>query len=298
MPRRGAPPAQPKTYERFMDVVTELYPSFGARFQEVARFCIHNPNYIAMNSVNTIAKSCGVHPSIVVRFAQACGFSGFKPLQAVFQKRLTTAVPGYMDRIQALDVDIDQKKDQGNLAFLRECVVRDIAALQELLGNVTEEELTTAATYLRDAETIFIAGQLRSESIARFLRYLLAMLGRRVILLDQAGGLATEMANIMTPKDVLIAISFRYYAKEVVTISGTAYRHRTPTIVITDSKLSPLARNVEVVFTIPEEEPSFSPSLAAPMSLVLALAMSLAALIQGSPNIPSLTAKQQRRGLR
>ena len=41
------------------------------------------------------------------------------------------------------------------------------------------------------------------------MRYLMAMLHRRVIMLDPAGGLATEMATTMTSKDVLVAIAFR-----------------------------------------------------------------------------------------
>jgi DNA-binding MurR/RpiR family transcriptional regulator len=143
------------------------------------------------------------------------------------------------------------------------------------------------------AETIYIAGQLRSEPIASLLRYLLTMLRRRIVLLDPAGGLAQEMAATMTDRDALIAIAFRHYAKEVVVISDVAVTNGTSIIAITDSQLSPLAKDARILFTIPEDEYLFSRSLAAPMCLVQCIAMATAALLQpgrdSMPRIPTVT---------
>ncbi|HEV7249715.1 MAG TPA: MurR/RpiR family transcriptional regulator [Shinella sp.] len=293
------PPPKTANYEAFFNIVTEAYPGLSDRFQQVARFITQNPNVVAMQSINAIAEQCGAHPSILVRFAQNFGFSGFKQLQSVFQSRLSTAAPGYRERISALDVDLEKTKRKGNLGFLHDLVVRDIATLQELLNTTTEESLSQAARALKNANTIFIAGQLRSEPIAKFLRYVLSMLQCRVILLDPAGGLAPEMAKVMGKKDVLVAIAFRHYAKEVVTIADVAAENGTPIVAITDSQLSPLAKNATVLFTIPEDEYSFSRSLAAPMCLTQTIAVALAALLQedkkGSPEIPTVTGKQQRR---
>ena len=170
--------------------------------------------------------------------------------------------------------------------------MRDIASLQGLMDTVSEEALDEAAKLLTGAGTVYIAGQLRSEPLAGLLRYLLTMLHRRVLLLDPAGGLAPEMAQTMGPKDVLVAIAFRHYAKEVVAIAETAEATATPLIAITDSPLSPLAKNARVLFTVPEDEYSFSRSLAAPMCLVQCLATAAASRLQPEgavPRIPSVT---------
>ena len=144
-----------------------------------------------------------------------------------------------------------------------------------------------------EAETIYIAGQLRSEPIALLMRYLLTMLHRKVVLLDPAGGLAQEMAFNMGGRDALIAIAFRHYAKEVVAIAEIATAAGVPMMSITDSQLSPLAKGARVLFTVPEEEYTFSRSLAAPMCLVQCLATAAAALLHPSkketPRIPSVT---------
>jgi DNA-binding MurR/RpiR family transcriptional regulator len=291
-------PAVPRSYEGVVNLITRDYATLSPGSQQIARFLTQNPNIIALESINAVAEKCGVHPSSLVRFAQGLGYSGFKDLQGVFQTRLATAAPGFRERISALEEELSRKGGQGSKGFLRDLVVRDIAALQGLLDSVTEAALENAARLLTTAETVFVAGQLRSEPLAILLRYLLTMLHRRVVLLDPAGGLAPEMARTMGTGDVLVAIAFRHYAKEVVAICDVADAARTPVVAITDSPLSPLARNARVLFTIPEDEYSFSRSLAAPMCLIQTLATATAALLQpeGEPRIPSVTeiARDQR----
>jgi DNA-binding MurR/RpiR family transcriptional regulator len=282
----------PRNYEGVVNIITRDYAALSAGSQQIARFFMQNPNVVALESINAIAAKCGVHPSSLVRFAQGLGYSGFKELQGVFQTRLATAAPGFRERIGALEEELSRKGGQGAKGFLRDLVVRDIASLQGLLDTVSEESLDKAARLLTSAGTIYIAGQLRSEPLAILLRYLLTMLQRRVVLLDPAGGLAPEMARTMGTGDVLVAIAFRHYAKEVVEVAEIADAGATPLIAITDSPLSPLARNAQILFTVPEDEYTFSRSLAAPVSLIQCLATAAASLLQpehDSPRIPSVT---------
>lgn len=283
----------PQNYEGIVNLITREYPALSPGYQQIARFFTQNPNVIALESINAIAEKSGVHPSSLVRFAQNLGYSGFKQLQGVFQTRLATAAPGFRERISALESELSRNESHGNMGFLKDLVVRDMAALQGLMESVTEESLSAAAKLLTSASTIYIAGQLRSEPLALLLRYLLTMLHRRVILLDPAGGLAQEMALTMTERDVLVAIAFRHYAKEVVSITEHAVAAGTPVIAITDSQLSPLAKDSKVLFTVPEDEYTFSRSLAAPMCLAQCLATATAAVLQPNrdslPRIPSVT---------
>ena len=289
----------PQNYEGIVNLITRDYQGLSSVYQQIARFFTQNPNAVALESINAIAAKCGTHPSSLVRFAQNLGYTGFKQLQVVFQTRLATAAPGFRERISALESELSRNQDHGNLGYLRDLVVRDIAALQELLAGVPEEALAETAALLTRAETIYVAGQLRSEPIASFLRYLLTMLHRRVVFLDPSGGLAQEMAATMTERDALVAIAFRHYAKEVVAISDVAVASGTPIIAVTDSQLSPLAKDARILFTIPEDEYTFSRSLAAPMCLVQCIAVATAALLQpgheSAPRIPTVTGMVRER---
>ncbi len=210
----------------------------------------------------------------------------------MFQKRLSTAAPGFEARVKALERDLDARKDRSEGGFLRDLIVRDIASLQNLLADVTEADLKKAVNLLEKAEVIYLLGQLRSSPVAELLRYILTMLGKRCVLLDPSGGLATHMARAIRKTDLLFAISFRFYATEVVNIVDEAASRKVPIIAISDSTLSPLAKAATILFSVPEHEYTFSRSLAAPMCLAQALTVALAARLQKNlvnPRIPIVT---------
>jgi DNA-binding MurR/RpiR family transcriptional regulator len=290
---RSAKNGVPQNYEGVVNLITASYDGLSDGYQQVARFFTQNPNIIALESINAVAAKTKVHPSTLVRFAQNLGYTGFKEMQVVFQTRLATAAPGFRERVNFLDAEISRNESGGDIGFLRSMVVRDMAALQGLLDSVSEEKLHRTAELCASAGCIYVAGQLRSEPIAGLMRYLMTMLGRKVILMDSAGGLAQEVALTMGKGDVLIAVAFRHYAKEVVAIAELAVKQSVPLVAITDSQLSPLAKGAEVLFTIPEEEYTFSRSLAAPMCLVQTIATATAARLHPKNakdvRIPSVT---------
>ena len=216
--------AAPLTHEALINQITDRHAKMSKRFQQIARHLVQNPNEVALESVKSIAANAGVQPSSLVRFAQSFGYEGFSDMQRVFQSRLLTAAPGFNERINALKAELGQHAESTNLAFLRDLVIRDIAALQDMLDTVREEDLDKAVGLLNRARQIYLLGQLRSYPVVNFLRYLLTMLRRDVMLLDSAGGLASEQAQIMTPDCVLFAVSFRHYAREVVDIVADAGR--------------------------------------------------------------------------
>lgn len=285
--------APPGNYEDLTRIIHAEYERLSRSNQQIAVFVTQNPNDIAVHSVNALAEKCGVHASSLVRFAQLFGYRGFKELQLVFQARLATAAPGFEARIRALKSDLDAQKNAGVRGFLSELVVRDITSLEDLLSSTSEEELEKAVSLMEQAKTIYLVGQLRSEPIVNLLRYILTMLGRRTVLLDPGGGLATHMAGTMQPNDLLIAVSFRFYANEVVNITEEAAARRVPIVAISDSTLSPLAKSASVLFAVPEHEYTFSRSLAAPMCLAQALMIALASRLQqdteNPPRIPFVT---------
>ena len=284
-------PPPPADYESLIRVIHERFGGMSKTHQRISEYLTQNPNDVAVASVSTIASRCGIHPSSFVRFGQALGYSGFKDLQAVFQKRLSTAAPGFEARIKALETELVGSREKGPAGFLADLVVRDVASLRDLLADIDGEVIEKAAAMMERADTIYLVGQLRSAPIVVLMRYVLTMLNKRAVLLDEGGGLATHRARLAGPSDLLFAVSFRFYASEVVNIAGEAAARDVPVIAITDSTLSPLARDADVLFCVPEHEYTFARSLAAPMCLAQALTVALAARLQDGdePRIPTVT---------
>jgi len=283
----------PEGYEELIRLIHDSYTDMSDAYQKIASYLTQNPNDVAMHSVNAISKRCGVHASSLVRFAQALGYEGFKDLQELFQKRLTTAAPGFEARVKALERELGSRTDRSEFGFMHDLVVRDIASLKDLLTQIKPEELAKAVGLLEKADVIYLIGQLRSAPVVELLRYILTMLGKRCVLLDPGGGLATHMARAIRKSDVLFAVSFRFYANEVVSVAEEAAGRGVPIIAISDSTLSPLAKNAKVLFAVPEHEYTFSRSLAAPMCLAQALTVALAARLQKNtnPRIPIVTGR-------
>lgn len=282
----------PQDYEELIRIIHDRHDQMSKTYQRIAVYLTQNPNEVAVHSVNAIAERCGIHASSFVRFAQSLGYKGFKELQALFQKRLATAAPGFEARVKALEGELRGADDPTEIGFLRDLVVRDIASLQQLLNEVNPEDLALAADLLDRADIIYLIGQLRSSPVVELLRYVLTMLGKRCVLLDPGGGLATHMGRSIRKTDVLLAVSFRFYANEVVNVVEEAGQKGIDIIAISDSTLSPLARWARVLFPVPEHDYTFSRSLAAPMCLAQALVVAVAARVQHNdedPRIPTVT---------
>jgi DNA-binding MurR/RpiR family transcriptional regulator len=281
----------PESYEELIKLIHDRYDDMSKSYQKIALYLTQNPNDVAVLSVNAIGAKCGIHASSFVRYAQSLGYKGFKELQSVFQRRLTTAAPGFDARVRALETELGGVRE-GEMAFLADLVARDVASLQELLASVDAAALAMAADMMEAADTIYLIGQLRSAPVVDLLRYVLTMLGKRTVLLDASGGLATHMAKVARSTDVLFVVSFRFYATEVVNVAEETAARGVPIIALTDSTLSPYAKLARILFAVPEHEYTFSRSLAAPMCLAQALSVALAARLQkntDAPRIPVVT---------
>ncbi len=281
-------PEPPENYEAFIRLVHDRFDGMSRAYQRISEHLTQNPNEVAVRSVNALAARCGIHASSFVRFAQSLGYAGFKDLQVLFQRRLSTAAPGFEARRKALEGELKLRQDRSELGFLRDLVVRDIASLQDLLDRIDAGELSRASQLIEAADTVYLAGQLRSEPVASLMRYILTMLGKRCVLLDASGGLATHIARTMTSSDLLIAVSFRFYATEVVNIAEDCAQAGVPIIAISDSTLSPLMKSASILFAVPEHDYTFSRSLAAPMCLAQALMVGVAARLQDDPDTPRI----------
>lgn len=280
----------PPNFEALVRLIHDDYARFSPTYRIIAEFLTQNPNEIGVYSVKALAARCGVHASSLVRFAQALGYRGFKDLQAVFQQRLITAAPGFVARVERLKAELAATGADSLRGLMRDVVVRDIAALEGLLESAAEADLARAVEILAGARTVYLIGQLRSEPVVGLMRYVLTMLGRRAVLLDPAGGLATHMARVIGPDDAMVAVSFRFYATEVVNVVEAVAASGAPIVAISDSTLSPLAKSATVLFSVPEHEYTFARSLAAPMCLAQALMIGLAArLNDGAARIPVAT---------
>ncbi|MDU7134844.1 MAG: myo-inositol utilization transcriptional regulator IolR, partial [Enterobacteriaceae bacterium] len=152
--------------------------------------------------------------------------------------------------------------------------------LQQLPVQIKNEQLDVAVELLKNAENIYVIGLRRSFSVASYLTYALRHLERRAFLIDGLGGMFSEQLSMVSPNDVVIAISYSPYAQEVVELVELGAKRGANHIAITDSQVSPLAAFSEVCFVVREAQVDGFRSQVASMCLAQTLAVSLALSVE------------------
>jgi len=269
----------PQTLSDLQNAITERYDGLSKRLRQVAQYLMDYPSEIAFGTVTVIARDAQVHPSTLVRFANAFGYSGFTEMQSLFQQKLLQDSPSYTERIRIARENLGDPGSLSPSQLLGEFILADSMALQALDSHIPAADLDQAIDLLTGAEATHIIGVRRSFVPAAYFVYALRHIERRAHLLDNVGGMIREQANTIGNNDVLLAISFRPYAAETDETVRIAVERGVPIIVITDSKLSPLVRLATVAFTLPDSEVqgfrSLTPTLCLAQSLAIGLAYRL-----------------------
>ncbi len=260
----------PSNFEELRNLIAQRHAQLSARLQEIAEFTLAHPEEVALETVAGLARKAGVPPSAMVRFAQALGYEGFSQLQRVFRARLVTRLPSYAERIR--QARSDHGPSSPPLHAFAEATLR---AVNRTRSEVSEVTLRQAAELLAGADIIHLLGQRRSFPVVAYLAYAFSHLGCRTQLVDGVGGMRAQQLETMRPGDVLVAVSFKPYAEETVAGAKEAGRRKLPLLAITDSPLSPLARQARASLFVADPEVQgvrgLSASMCAASALVLAL---------------------------
>lgn len=273
-PDQTASGHRPDDYDSLKHSITNHYEGLSKRLQDVAEFALAHPDEMALETIAVIASRAKVPPSSLIRFSKALGFDGFSEMQRLFRERLVAHMPSYGERIRRLR---DQRRRDGEAAasILDSFTSAGIEALERLREDLPPERLEQAIELLAKARTIQVIGQRRAFSVAVYLTYLLNELDLRAVLLDGAGGMLGQQSRLVAEDSVLLVVSFRPYAPEVIELVQRCRERGLPIIGLTDGPLSPLARMASVSLEFVEGEVGDLRQLSASMCLALALAVAL-----------------------
>ncbi|EOS95109.1 MurR/RpiR family transcriptional regulator [Erwinia tracheiphila] len=260
------------------DQIRHRYDTLSKRLKQVARYILDNSNSVAFDTLASIAQQADVPPSTLIRFANAFGFSGFNEMKQMFKQHLMEETANYTERARLFR----QTSNEGSSApetpteILNMFTMVNTQALQRLAVQTASDDLDRAVSLLADADNIYVIGLRRSFSVASYLTYALRHLDRKAFLIDGLGGMFTEQLSLVGPKDVVVAISFSPYSREVVELVELGAQRKACLIAISDSQVSPLAAFSDVCFVVREAQVDGFRSQVASLCLTQTLAVSLA----------------------
>lgn len=270
--------------EQLLAKLRASFPALSPQFQAAARFMLDHPQEVSICSMRTIAAQAGVQPATLVRLAQSLGYDGWQGIREIFVAAVRSGPQPYANRAKKI---VRSSSASRMLADMVEAQHRNL----DLWRNVSPEALSKAADLLAAASHVSIAGFRACYPIAFSLHYVYRLFRNSVSLLrGDAGTLEMEL-RALNPKDVLFAVSFAPYSREIIRCVDAARAAGCKIIALTDSSVSPIALKADCVLPFSVESPSFFPSIAAGVAAVETLLAQLLAK-QGRGAVNALEAAE------
>lgn len=236
-----------------------------------------NPQAVAFETISKLSKNSGIATATFVRLAQAMGFSGFSEMQALFRNEIRSAYPSSLAERISHSQGEEEVADPANIAGLARSFCRaNIASLSHLADRIETMDLDLALEMMLEARVIYVMGADRSFATAAYLSYALNRVGLQSVQIIGLGSAIEDHATVMAEGDILVAISFPPYAQDTITVTETARRKGNDILAITNSPLSPVAKDAKHVLLVEDAELHGFRSLTAVMSLVQSLTIGLA----------------------
>jgi DNA-binding MurR/RpiR family transcriptional regulator len=240
--------------------VNERLAKLSRRRQEIIRPILEHPREYVLLSVRALATRLGTDPATIVRTVRGLGFPSYREFQHHLHE-LSIAFATSLDTMQA------GQSGDGMSGHVRTSLEQDLKNLQGLKNSLEADRVVELARRFYKARKILIlAGDLASD-LATYFEYQLSIIGLPIIAATSAGRI-NHLARAVNKEDIVFAISFRRGLRQTVEGLQLARRHGAHCIALTDTYLSPLARECQDVLLASIESPSYIASYTAPIALL------------------------------
>lgn len=254
-----------------LEILQEKEPTFSKGQRRIAHYITENYDKAAFMTANRLGKTVGVSESTVVRFAVDLGFDGYPSMQKAMQEMVLNRLTS----VQRIEVANDRIGDQDVVSMVLHSDMEKLRQTEEMLDR---QEFQAAVNAILRAKRVYILGVRSVGPLANFLGYYLNYMFNNVhVITGFSTGEMFEKIVGVTAEDTVVAFSFPRYSSS--TTKGAEYcRCAGATVIgITDSRLSPLGSNSDHVLVAKSDMVSLVDSLVAPLSIVNALIVSVAA---------------------
>ena len=254
-----------------LTILEEKDPTFSKGQRRIASYITESYDKAAFMTASRLGAMVGVSESTVVRFAVELGYDGYPEMQKAMQEM----VMNRLTSVQRIEVANDRI---GNQDVLTKVLQADAEKLRQTSEMVSREDFRFAVEAILKARRIYVMGVRSAAPLANFAGYYLNYMFEdvRVLTVSGAGEMFENLVNI-SPEDVVIAFSFPRYSSATLKAAQYCRGVGATVIGITNSQLSPLAQNSDYTLIAKSDMVSLVDSLVAPLSIVNALIVAIAA---------------------
>ncbi|MED9957783.1 MAG: MurR/RpiR family transcriptional regulator [Christensenellales bacterium] len=235
--------------------------------RKIADYIMQHYDKAVFMTASSLGDRVGVSESTVVRFASALGYEGYPQLQRALQE----LVRHRLTAVQRFEMTSDMNQSE-ILQTVLKADMHNIRSTIEELNTVTFDDVVDRIV---SARTIYVMGVRSAAPLASFLGYYLHFVFDNVHVASAGVIDVFEQISRIGKEDLLIGISFPRYSTRTLDAMKYALSRGAQVIGITDGPMSPLAEASTECLTARTDMASFVDSLAAPLSLINALIVSV-----------------------
>ncbi|MEC5423317.1 MurR/RpiR family transcriptional regulator [Virgibacillus sp. C22-A2] len=227
--------------EQIYKKISEQQSSFSKGFKKIAEYFYRDPQVFAMNSATQAGRKIGVSETTIIRFAYQLGYSGYSTLQRDVLEQLfkKSSLTNYTD-----------EKSNNIKEPIKGLMQYDIKNIQRVYSHISEDDLNSVVSKLRDADSVLVSGVRASYAFANWFAYALDIVRGNARLFHPNIDDILLRVSEMTEKNVLVSFSFHRYAKETINIAKLVKQSGASIIAITDSPSAPISHFADIVIPV------------------------------------------------
>lgn len=247
--------------ERFAAARSKL----NARRQRLVRAILDSADETCFLSSREMAKRYHVDATTILRTTQVLGYGSFADFAADLRQHFVARITPYA----ALKAATREKRSVTD--HIDHSLDKALDNLNVLKSDMDRQRVIELAKLIKRSRHVLVVGLDFASSLSYYLAYGLLALGFDAEAPMGSSGNLQYKVEVLTMKDVLVAISFGQCLRDTVEAVLRAKKQGVPTFGITDSSTSPIARYCDAYLMAPVVSPSFLNSYVAPMAAISAI---------------------------
>ena len=235
--------------------------------RRIAEYIAEHYEKAVFMTAAALGAACGVSESTVVRFATAMGYEGYPELRETLASLVRQQLTSEQRFAIASSI---QERD-----VLSTVLHNDETNIRKTMEDLSQQDFDNVVQRLLHARRIYVMGLRSAAPLAQFMYHYLHQILEDVVLVHNSTGDVFEEIARIGEKDVLVGISFPRYSARTLECMRFAKQNGAQVVGLTDGDMSPLHEAADVCLCASTDMASFVDSLAAPLSVINALVVSV-----------------------
>lgn len=245
---------------RFAEARTQLNP----RRQRLLRAILDSADETCFLSSREMAKRYHIDATTILRTTQVLGYASFADFATDLRQHFISRINPYT----VLKAATKEKRSVED--HTEHSLDKALDNLNAVRSDLDKQSIIAVAKSIKRSRRVLVVGLDFATSLSYYLAYGLLALGFDAEAPVGSGNLQYKV-EVLTGKDLLIAISFGQCLRDTVGAVLRAKKQGVRTIGITDNNTSPIARFCDSYLITPVASPSFLVSYVAPVAAISAI---------------------------